>query len=472
MFTAELVVSVVMRVLRLRMLFLLCLIYLSLVALIFHYWKSTGLDNSIYSLFESPGKSPHVSNDIVQFNFKRENRRLGIENATNLQANKTFRNTPSDMPHSNNKADMSVDLSNLSPPNYCLHAFYYMWYGSEEFDGHYMHWNHQYIPHWKQDIAKRYPKGRHKPPDDVGASFYPKLGPYSSSDPRTMEAHMYQLRQAGVGVISVSWYPRGIADDEGGPPDELITQLLDIALKYSVKITIHIEPYKNRTPLSVRNDLEYIHEQYAQHPALYKLSRHTNDKALPLIYVYDSYLIPAKDWSTVFAADGSDTIRGREIDSIVIGLLVDERHKQAIVQGGFDGFYTYFASDRFSYGSTVKNWAALEAFSRQRGLIFIPSFGPGYDDERVRPWNKVNSKSRQNGSYYRKMFNAAIKTAFIPQSSSKIVSLTSFNEWHEGTQIEPAVPKRHGNYTYLDYKPNGPDFYLEITREGSKKLVC
>ena len=25
---------------------------------------------------------------------------------------------------------------------------------------------------------------------------------------------------------------------------------------------------------------------------------------------------------------------------------------------------------------------------------------------------------------------------------AKIVSVTSFNEWHEGTQIEPAVPMR------------------------------
>ena len=26
--------------------------------------------------------------------------------------------------------------------------------------------------------------------------------------------------------------------------------------------------------------------------------------------------------------------------------------------------------------------------------------------------------------------------------AAKMVSVTSFNEWHEGTQIEPAVPMR------------------------------
>jgi hypothetical protein len=32
------------------------------------------------------------------------------------------------------------------------------------------------------------------------------------------------------------------------------------------------------------------------------------------------------------------------------------------------------------------------------------------------------------------------------------VTITSFNEWHEGTQIEPAAPAGwHGRYRYLSY---------------------
>jgi len=56
---------------------------------------------------------------------------------------------------------------------------------------------------------------------------------------------------------------------------------------------------------------------------------------------------------------------------------------------------------------------------------FIPSVGPGYDDTSIRPWNKQNSKSRADGEYYSKYWDEAIKL------KPKIISITSFNEWHE-----------------------------------------
>lgn len=44
------------------------------------------------------------------------------------------------------------------------------------------------------------------------------------------------------------------------------------------------------------------------------------------------------------------------------------------------------------------------------------------------------------------------------------VSIMSFSEWHEGTQIEKAVPKKIATHLYLDYLPHQPNMYLEPTR--------
>ena len=56
-----------------------------------------------------------------------------------------------------------------------------------------------FLPHWDQGKAMRYPRGRHEPPHDIGANYYPKLGPYSSRDPDVIDQHMYDIRKAGIG---------------------------------------------------------------------------------------------------------------------------------------------------------------------------------------------------------------------------------------------------------------------------------
>jgi hypothetical protein len=86
----------------------------------------------------------------------------------------------------------------------------------------------------------------------------------------------------------------------------------------------------------------------------------------------------------------------------------------------------------------------------------------------------VNERKRENGAYYDRSFKAAVDL------SPSIISITSFNEctplcrWyssvmlpgHEGTQIEPAVPKTVAatGYKYEDYGDD-PDKYLKKTRE-------
>lgn len=350
-----------------------------------------------------------------------------------------------------------------SPVNYCLHAFYYAWYGTPETDGKYVHWNHPYIRHWNQEVAKKYPDRVHSPPHDIGASFYPELGPYSSSDPKIIDTHMQQLVAARIGVLVVSWYPPDKGDDNGVPVDGLIPILLDHADKYSLKVALHSEPYEGRSAASVLKDIKYIYKKYVHHPAYLRYEMNGKDP-LPVLYVYDSYLV--YDWGDIFTRSGISSIRGTDLDIVAISLLVGRDHEKFVVNSGFDGFYTYFGTDKFSYGSTQANWKRLAEFARLNNLLFIPSVAPGYDDTQVRPWNKENTRDRANGYYYTRSIFAALG------SDPQIVSITSFNEWHEGTQIEAAVPKRNAQYIYEDYSPNPPDHYITLTKGRFKEFLC
>ncbi len=336
-----------------------------------------------------------------------------------------------------------------SQPNYDIHAFYYPWYGNPQTDNFYYHWSHQQFV--KKGEPKNYPGG-----DDIGANFYPQLGCYSSNSDDDLKVHMQMLRRAQVGVICSSWWGKDSYTDKAVP------RLLDMAAHHDVKVCFHIEPFPGRDAQTTRDAIVYIVDKYGSHPAFY---RYGKDNPRPMFYVYDSYLTQAGQWKTILSPDGGQTIRNTKYDSVVIGLWVKEHEQAFMTEGHFDGYYSYFATDGFTYGSTIENWANLAEWARQNNKLFIPSVGPGYIDLRIRPWNNVNSRERGDGTYYDREFAAAI--AVRPQ----IVSITSFNEWHEGTQIEPAVPKEIPGFRYRDYRPHYPEYYLDRTSYWISRFV-
>jgi glycoprotein endo-alpha-1,2-mannosidase len=195
-------------------------------------------------------------------------------------------------------------------------------------------------------------------------------------------------------------------------------------------------------------------EQYNEHPAVHKY------KGKPLLYIYDSGKVKYPEWNKLLAADGELSVRNTETDAWFIGMSERERDSGFILKAGFDGFYTYYASEGFMYGCNSSNWPHMAEFAKQNNLLFIPCPGPGYIDTRIRPWNTRNTESRNDGKYYENMFMNAVKV------NPDFIAITSFNEWHEGTQIEPAIPKKLSSYTYEDYGPNtDPMFYIKKTRE-------
>ena len=75
-------------------------------------------------------------------------------------------------------------------------------------------------------------------------------------------------------------------------------------------------------------------------------------------------VLQASEWATLFSATGRNTVRGvDDADGVFISLVVDRKHMNGCVAGGFDGFYTYFAVDKFSWGSTWAHFGAQKSFA-------------------------------------------------------------------------------------------------------------
>lgn len=359
-----------------------------------------------------------------------------------------------------------------------LHLFYYAWYTSPPTDKSYFHWNHRILPHWTQETNNKFPEiGRKYDPslDEIGSVYYPLLGAYSSNNRKIASKHFSWMKEYGIGTAVLSWWGASGTDGEGLATSEtLVDMLFEEADKNGIKIAFHLEPYENRKIEDIKKETTYLIDRYGDHNAMYKVEgkylKYSQFKAkpVPLFYVYDSYHINADKWESLLSPSGSISIRNTEYDAVYLSLYLSPRESNDLVlKGYFDGIYTYFVSKRFTYGSNPVNWSQLSSFCKDKGLLFSPSIGPGYNDVRVRPWNKQNTEPRNGGAYYQSYFDSVNKLDTKPE----FLSITSLNEWHEGTNIEPAIGwSSKKGYSYEEYTNNDPYFYMKLTKSFSDQF--
>ena len=275
-------------------------------------------------------------------------------------------------------------LSAASPEEQPLAvAAFYLWYGTPAVDGRWSHWNHSVLPHWTPYIQATYAAGEgisFRAPHDIHATFYPARGPYSSRDPQVIAEQFIEMKRAGIGAALVSWWGRpgvGRGDSQGIVTGDAFNRILDAAVASGMLIALHLEPYEGRDAAAVAADLAYIAAAYGDHQALWRRRRTGGGEALPVVFVYDSYHLSPSAWADVLTAEGRITVRGSRNDAFVIGLLLDRKDGDELVQGGFDGAYSYFASDGASYGATSANWRQIMDTTRAAGQLWVPCVGPG-----------------------------------------------------------------------------------------------
>ena len=265
-------------------------------------------------------------------------------------------------------------------------AFYYPWYGTHARDGAYHHWGQN---------------GR-AAPFEIASNFFPARGAYSSGDPSVLDAQMREIAAAGIRTVVTSWWGWGSLEDQRLP------SVLAAANGRGVSVAAHLEPYEGRTLATIEQDVAHL-------------------KTLGIrdVYVYRPSDIPAEGWAALRPSLGD------------VRLFAQTNLVGFAAAGRFDGVYSYdillFDGDFF---------ARYCAQARRAHLLCAPSVGPGYVATRATGDTRV--KPRRRGATYDAMWRAALA------ARPDMVTITSYNEWNEGTQIEPASsdPLRAGYLTY------------------------
>lgn len=293
-------------------------------------------------------------------------------------------------------------------------AFYYTWYGSPEVSGKWVHWRRG-----ESDFSLLDQKGL----PYVRATNHPTIGLYDSNDPLVIAGHLKLARDAGIDALIATWW------GQGDFTDKAFEASMDIAdnMRSTTKLTVYYETVPDEDPQKAVEDLLYVLEKYGARESFLKVN------GVPIVFIYGRAMgqLSAEQWGEVVAAVK------KEKPAV---LIADTDSRTKPNKADFDGYHFYNPVGRIKGGTDMGAFYRkyVEQY-RAPGKIVCLTIIPGYDDTHVRePGTAV---SRENGDLYSRSWSSAVA------AKPDWILITSWNEWHEGSEIEPSV---EDGRVYLD----------------------
>jgi len=275
----------------------------------------------------------------------------------------------------------------------------------------------------------------------VSAQF-PVLGEYNDRNFGVLAQHIAWSADAGVEFWAASWW---------GPSGREDITIRDYILPHTglgdLKIAIHYETAgrtNNFTDYSaIGPDLTYLANTYFDKSNYLKIDNR------PVIFVYLTRVLSAEgtiqstlaSMRSAAASEGHDLyIVGDHVFGGAPGGPGDMNLLDAVTN--YD-IYGSTGASGYAGQSSVDNYysaqAAWRGLAHGEGTLFIPAVSPGFNDKGVRPGHPVLSRKLSSGASFGSLFSAMLQGAkpLTDSGTGHMLMVTSWNEWHEDTQIEP-----------------------------------
>ena len=313
-----------------------------------------------------------------------------------------------------NRSSRSPSRSKARVP--LLGAFYYPWYRQG-----------QRPRHWGEN------------PQFGSVQDWPAHGPYTSVEPRTISRHLAQAERAGLDYLVVNWQisPGGLHQDDLKATERLFDAVEEeeSPIRLAINITIG-----TLDVAEVRRAVPLVLERFATRDAYLKVDGRT-----PVWFFLSNLFI---SFFYHYLRDLESWTHG--LHPIATGRLSYDAFVPRHLQRFFRGWSLYSPLQVASSHLWNSLWEkSYRSFCNRGGAEDLKVFSicPGYNDTALdspeRSIESFREIPRDGQMTYDLMQAAALDLDPRPD----LVVVTSFNEFHENTHIEPS--KRHGE-TFLD----------------------
>ena len=329
---------------------------------------------------------------------------------------------------------------------YYTGVYYYPWY-----DPNYAHeWTGQY------------------PRDFLVPQQPPMLDHYSCRDLQVIGQHLDWMQEYGVDFLVSSWWGQNTWEDI-----TLRNYLLPKLENTPVRFTVYYEsPQLGFDPggftiegakeEQLISDFNYIAETYFDHPNILKV------EGKPVVFIYLSRIFSG-NYEQAFSKIRSDLL----IAGYDIFLVGDEvgwgtpsvSHMQFLdavspyIMYGNPKHNGYAIDQDFfaDISIQVREW---EELAHKENKFVLPNVHPGFNNRAGGVTNYVWPRQSQASAASTSMLEEYTKVMLpFVDPHLKMIMITSWNEWHEDTQIEPTIV---ATATNLDNSDSG-SLYTQVT---------
>ncbi len=305
-----------------------------------------------------------------------------------------------------------------------LGAHYYPWYRSGKKP-----------THWNENR------------EHAGTSDFPAGGAYTSTRRSVLDRHLRQAVRAGLDFLVVNWQ----VDFRGVNPFDLeaTTKLFELAAekKYPVKLAIMLA-FDSEDPGIFLKILKMVKKDFISRDIYHRKGD------TPLLWFY--FNDPFQGFFYHYYKQLKALCRG--IHPVAAGAARYHKFMPGTMSKFFRGWCFYSPLEVGTGKSRAIFWRDnYRDFSEEKGKLKIFTISPGFDDRHLtagfRQNKKVRCVARRGTKTYEQMQQAALALHPVPD----FVIITSFNEFHENTHIEPS--KKFG------------DTFLRSTRAFKDRLI-